>query len=97
MARKVKIRRMIPRTPSGRSLGKSFVLPSRIEIRRAYGKGDLAFQACIVLAEGHSHRTAGPGRCGKGKNPRVALANALVNTAERVRARTGAFARYRKR
>ena len=42
-----------------------------------------AFEACIRLRDG--------GECGFGKNPRVALANAMIAVSKRLKKRHGSF------
>ncbi|MHB8734643.1 MAG: hypothetical protein ACYC6M_05000 [Terriglobales bacterium] len=66
-------------------------------VRGADRKGDL-FAACVFL--GGKAFSKEPAICGRGHNPRVALAKALKSASSRVEQRRGAFAgtgRRRKR
>jgi hypothetical protein len=77
-------------SPGGRySAGKSRSIKVRVTVnRQATTAGEYstpyAFQACVHLKGG--------GRCGYGKNPRKAIANAMSETAKVLRKRGGAFA-----
>lgn len=79
-------RKLRPSDRSSEGASRKLGISARIT-RRATTAGQYtepyAFEACI--------RMKGAGECGYGRNPRKALANALIAVGKRLKKRTGSF------
>lgn len=68
-----------------------------VELHRTTERGKFAFIACVVKegAGGTKSRVSPDDRCGDGRNPRHAIANALAKFGKALKKRGGAFHGHR--